>query len=124
MPGTRQELQQLPPLPKRLLRAKCGTPKPPPGPPPSFLVLARQLTPSGTRNRSRTPTRDVQLTSQELESLSEDPQRAHAPIWNRPASLGATCKPGCYMLAALRIAPKMSSSIIGSHRLEPNDGDR
>lgn len=124
MPGTLQEMQQLPPPPQRFLRAKCGTPKPPPGPPPRFLVLARQLTPSGTRNRSRTPTRDVQLTSQEFESLSEDPQRAHAPILNRHSSLGATCKPGCYMLAALRTDPKMSSSINGSHKVEPNDGDQ
>ena len=120
MPGTRQETQQLSPLPQRFLRAKCGTPKPPPGPPPSFLVMARQMTTSGTRNRSRTPTRDVLLTSQELELLSDDSLRAHASSSNRPSSLGATCKPGCYMLAALRTDPKMSSTISGSHRVEPN----
>ena len=123
MPGIRQEMQQLSPLPQRLLRAKCGIPKPPPGPP-SFLVMARQMTTSGTRNRSRTPTRDVLLTSQELELLSDDSLRAHASSSDRPSSLGATCKPGCYMLAALRTDPKMSSTISGSHRAEPNNNEQ
>ena len=105
MPGTRQETRHLLPLPKSLLRAKCGTPKPPPGPPPSHLVTARVTTTSEPRCRSRTPTRDAQITYLELEPLSVD-----------SSCLGATCKPGCYMLAALRTSPKMSSTINGSNK--------
>ena len=123
MPGTRQETRHLSPLPQSLLRAKCGTPKPPPGPPPSFLVMARQTTTSEPRYRSRTPTRDVRITSLELELLP-DSLPAHASSSNRPSVLGATCKPGCYMLAALRTSPKMSSTISGSRSVEPNHSEQ
>ena len=92
MPGTRQETRHLPQLPQSLLRAKCGTPKPPPGPPPSFLVMARQTTTSEPRYRSRTPTRDVRITSLELELLPDESLPAHASSSNRPSSLGATWK--------------------------------
>ena len=124
MPGTREETRHLSPLPQSLLRAKCGTPKPPPGPPPSFLVMARQTTTREPRYRSRTPTRDVRITSLELELLPDDSLPAHASSSNRPSSLGATCKPGCYMLAALRTSPKMSSTISGSRSVEPNHNEQ
>ena len=121
MPGTRQETRHLSPLPPSLLRAKCGTPKPPPGPPPSYLVMGRQTTTSEPRYRSRTPTRDVRITSLELELLPDDSFPAHASFSNRPSSLGATCKPGCYMLAALRASPKMSSTINGSRSVDHSE---
>ena len=124
MPGTRQETRHLLPLPKSLLRAKCGTPKPPPGPPPSHLVMARGTTTSEPRCRSRTPTRDVQITSLELELLPDDSQPANDSPSNRSSSLGATCKPGCYMLAALRTSPKMSATINGSSNVEPNRNEQ
>ena len=120
MPGTRQEARHLLPLPKNLLRAKCGTPKPPLGPPPSHLVTNRVTTISEPRRRSRTPSRDSQTTSLVLEPLSDDSQPALDPPSNSSSCLGATCKPGCYMLAALRTSPKMSSTTSGSNNVEPN----
>ena len=124
MPGTRQETRHLLPLPKNLLRAKCGTPKPPPGPPPSHSVTTRVTTTSEPRCRSRTPTRDAQITFLVPEPLSDDSQPALDSPLNSSSCLGATCKPGCYMMAALRASPKMRSIINGSNNVEPNHSEQ